>query len=218
VAEECGLIDVIGMWVLRSACAQAAKWHREGLGLLTIAVNLSARQTRNAELAHCIRTVLEETGLEAGQLELEITESILMEKMQGSISLLAALRRSGIRLAMDDFGTGYSSFAYLKQFPLDHLKVDRTFVNDIGANGENGAIVTAIISMAHELGMLVVAEGVETAAQARFLMLAGCDVMQGYFLARPMTADVASDFLRSRQDNALGSIAVIRATGTASPV
>ncbi|MBL4954527.1 EAL domain-containing protein, partial [Neobacillus sp. YIM B02564] len=161
VAEQCGLIQAIGLWVLRSACAQMAQWSRDGLGQLTISVNLSARQMYNCDLLHDVLRILESTGLQPAQLELEITESFLMEKVEENVVLLRTLRASGIQLAIDDFGTGYSSFAYLRRFPIDRLKIDRTFVQDIGRDGENGAIVTAIISMAHELDMQVVAEGVE---------------------------------------------------------
>lgn len=197
VAEQCGLIQAIGLWVLRSACAQMAQWSRDGLGQLTISVNLSARQMYNCDLLHDVRRILESTGLQPAQLELEITESFLMEKVEENVVLLRTLRASGIQLAIDDFGTGYSSFAYLRRFPIDRLKIDRTFVQDIGRDGENGAIVTAIISMAHELDMQVVAEGVEGEAQRQFLLHAQCDIIQGYYLARPMPADLAEAFLRA---------------------
>lgn len=197
VAEQCGLIQAIGLWVLRSACAQMAQWSRDGLGQLTISVNLSARQMYNCDLLHDVLRILESTGLQPAQLELEITESFLMEKVEENVVLLRTLRASGIQLAIDDFGTGYSSFAYLRRFPIDRLKIDRTFVQDIGRDGENGAIVTAIISMAHELDMQVVAEGVEGEAQRQFLLHAQCDVIQGYYLARPMPAALAEAFLRA---------------------
>lgn len=198
VAEQSGLIQAIGLWVLRCACAQMAQWSRNGLGQLTISVNLSARQMHNGDLLRDVRRILDATGLQPAQLELEITESFLMEKVEENVVLLRTLRASGIQLAIDDFGTGYSSFAYLKRFPIDRLKIDRTFVQDIGRDGENGAIVTAIISMAHELDMQVVAEGVEAEAQRQFLLRAQCDIIQGYHVARPMPADVAEAFLRAR--------------------
>ena len=195
VAEDCGLIGVLGLWVLRTACEQGAAWGKAGLGLLSVAVNLSARQTRDRNLIHAVSEILDQTGLLPCQLELEITESVLMDNMHANVGVLHQFRQRGIRLAIDDFGTGYSSFAYLKRFPLDHLKIDRSFVNEIQRNGEDGAIIAAIVSMAHELGLSVIAEGVETDAQAAFLRKSGCDIMQGYFFAEPMPADRITAFI-----------------------
>ena len=188
IAEESGLIVELGQWVLQTACRQAAAWHQAGLGPVRIAVNLSARQARDPNLLQLVTRTLHETALPAHLLELEITESMLMENVDANITLLEQLHRQGIQLSIDDFGTGYSSMSYLKRFPIDQLKIDRHFVRDIPGNGDDEAISNAIISMAHSLGMSVVAEGVESAAQQQFMRAAGCDIMQGYYFARPMPA------------------------------
>ena len=154
-----------------------------------MAVNLSARQAKDPNLLHLIARTLHETALPASLLELEITESMLMENVDANITLLEQLHQQGIQLSIDDFGTGYSSMSYLKRFPIDQLKIDRHFVRDIPGNGDDEAINNAIISMAHSLGMSVVAEGVETAAQQQFMRAAGCDTMQGFYFARPMPAE-----------------------------
>ena len=198
IAEECGMIGAIGMWAMRTACSQAACWRAQGLGRLNVAVNLSAVQIRDPGLTSQMMSILHATGLEAGQLELEITESVLMENVHANVDLLASFRGIGIRLAIDDFGTGYSSFAYLKAFPIDQIKIDRTFINDIQQGGKNGAIVTAIIAMAHELSLSIVAEGVETAEQCEFLRQAGCDSVQGYYFAKPMSAEQMTEMLAVR--------------------
>jgi diguanylate cyclase (GGDEF)-like protein len=198
VAEDSGLIVPIGRWVLRTACQQVATWRDAGLGPINVSVNLSVRQTRDPHLLHDILDVLRETGVRPGQLELEITESVLMDNVNVNVDLLTRLRSEGIRLAIDDFGTGYSSMAYLKRFPIDQVKIDRTFVRDIPGNGDDEAITSAIIAMAHNLGLSVVAEGVETAAQLDFLRSAGCDIMQGYYFAEPRPADQVTAFLTSR--------------------
>lgn len=198
VAEDSGLIVPIGRWVLRTACRQVATWRDAGLGPINVSVNLSVRQTRDPHLLHDILDVLRETGVRPGQLELEITESVLMDNVNVNVDLLTRLRYEGIRLAIDDFGTGYSSMAYLKRFPIDQVKIDRTFVRDIPGNGDDEAITSAIIAMAHNLGLSVVAEGVETAAQLDFLRGAGCDIMQGYYFAEPRPADQVTAFLTSR--------------------
>ena len=198
VAEESGVIVALGKWVLASACRQAAAWRDAGL-LATIehvAVNLSARQTRDAGLMGDILAILAETGLPARLLELEITEGVLMENIHANLDLLHRFQAAGIHLSIDDFGTGYSSMAYLKRFPIDQLKIDRSFVHDVPGDGE--AIATAIISMAHSLDLTVVAEGVETADQLAFLRNAGCDIMQGFYFARPMPAEELTELLRLR--------------------
>jgi diguanylate cyclase (GGDEF)-like protein len=197
VAEDCGMIEALGLWVLRSACEQGVTWSKAGLGSLSVAVNLSARQTRDLNLIHTVSEILEQTGLPPCQLELEITESVLMDNMYANVEVLNQFRQLGIRLAIDDFGTGYSSFAYLKRFTLDHLKIDRTFVKEIRRDGEDGAIIAAIVSMAHALGLSVIAEGVETQEQVAFLRKIGCDIMQGYFFAQPMPANQMTAFLMS---------------------
>ncbi|WP_373890048.1 putative bifunctional diguanylate cyclase/phosphodiesterase [Massilia sp. DJPM01] len=201
VAEETGIIVALGGWVLRSACRQAAAWRDQGLldTLVHVAVNLSARQTRDGALMDEIRAILDETTLPASLLELEITEGVLMENVNANLDLLHGLQAAGIHLSIDDFGTGYSSMAYLKRFPIDQLKIDRSFVHDVPGDGE--AIATAIIAMAHSLQLSVVAEGVETLAQLDFLRQAGCDIMQGYYFARPMPAAQLTALLREKRSS-----------------
>ena len=200
VAEESGIIVALGRWVLQSACRQSAAWREEGLldTVKHVAVNLSACQTRDSALMDDIKAILAETGLPSGLLELEITEGVLMENVNANLDLLHCFQAAGIHLSIDDFGTGYSSMAYLKRFPIDQLKIDRSFVHDVPGDGE--AIATAIIAMAHSLELTVVAEGVETAGQLEFLRRAGCDVVQGYYLARPMAVPQLTDLLRQRRN------------------
>ncbi|MEF2249052.1 putative bifunctional diguanylate cyclase/phosphodiesterase [Ralstonia solanacearum] len=199
VAEETGLIVPLGLWVLRTACQQAAQWLREGRATLRVAVNLSPRQTRDPALVENVLGILRETGLPPHLLELEITESVLMEDMDANIKLLEALHAAGVNLSIDDFGTGYSSLAYLQRFPIHKLKIDRSFVQRMPGDGE--AIAGAVIAMAHNLRMQVVAEGVEHAGQLAWLRAAGCDLGQGYLFSRPLYADQLMSWLR-RQDNA----------------
>lgn len=200
VAEESGVIIPLGRWVMQTACRQAAAWRKAGLldSIKHVAVNLSACQTRDGALMEDIRAILDETGLPAGFLELEITESVLMENISANLELMRNIQETGIHLSIDDFGTGYSSMAYLKRFPIDQLKIDRSFVHDVPGDGE--AIATAIIAMAHSLNLTVVAEGVETQQQVQFLRRAGCDNVQGYFFARPMTAAQLTAMLLERRD------------------
>jgi len=186
VMEQCGLIRELGRWVLRAACRQICSWQAAGRGELCVAVNLSARQFQREELLADIDAVLAETGLEPGRLELEITESTLMEDSGASVDTLRALHERGVRLSIDDFGTGYSSLSYLKRFPIDTLKIDRSFIHDIPTDAEDRAIVHAVIAMARSLNLRVVAEGVESAAQLDFLHRAGCDEVQGFLLGRPV--------------------------------
>jgi EAL domain-containing protein (putative c-di-GMP-specific phosphodiesterase class I) len=195
VAEECGLILPIGRWVLQTACNGMARWRDQGLGDIKVAVNLSVRQTKSDALLPDILASLKTLKLRPDQLSLEITESVLMENIESNISLLDQLRSHGIKLSIDDFGTGYSSLAYLKRLRIDELKIDRAFVRDIPCSGEDEAIVTAIIALAHSLGLSVVAEGVETVEQLAFLRLARCDHMQGYYFSRPMKAHRVAGFL-----------------------
>ena len=185
--EETGLIVPVGAWVLRTACEQAAAWARAGLDL-TMAVNLSARQFHDVGLRQTIQSVLDDTGLPARQLELEVTESLLMEDSAGSQATLTRIKQMGIHISVDDFGTGYSSLAYLKRFPLDTLKIDRSFVKDIGVDADGIAIVRAVLALAHSLRLTVVAEGVETIEQLRFLRETQCEQAQGYFISRPVDA------------------------------
>jgi diguanylate cyclase (GGDEF)-like protein len=199
VAEETGLIVPLGLWVLRTACRQAAQWMREGRAALRVAVNLSPRQTRDPALVKNVLGVLEETGLPPHLLELEITESVLMEDIDANIRLLEALHAAGINLSIDDFGTGYSSLAYLQRFPIHKLKIDRSFVQRMPGDGE--AIAGAVIAMAHSLRMQVVAEGVEDAEQLELLRAAGCDLGQGYLFSRPLQADQLASWLRRQESS-----------------
>ncbi|HJV02987.1 MAG TPA: EAL domain-containing protein [Burkholderiaceae bacterium] len=199
VAEESGVIVPLGRWVLQTACRQAAAWYQAGLldEISHVAVNLSACQTRDSDLMADVRAILGETGLPPALLELEITEGVLMENVHANLALMQQIQMAGIHLSIDDFGTGYSSMAYLKRFPIDQLKIDRSFVNDVP--GDGAAIATAIIAMAHSLNLKVVAEGVETEQQVRFLREAGCDVMQGYYFAKPMAPELLERLLSERR-------------------
>lgn len=195
LAEETGLILPLGEWVLREACAQAAAWNRAGCSV-SVAVNLSARQFRQTDLTDKVDGILREAGLDPGSLELEITESMVMGHAEKTISTLERLSQLGVRLAIDDFGTGYSSLNYLKRFPVHVLKVDKSFIAGIPDDPDDITIVTAIISMAHDLGLRVVAEGVEIPEQLAFLRRQGCDEMQGYYFSKPLPAPEAEFLLR----------------------
>lgn len=190
VAEETGLIVPIGQWVLREACRQMAEWHNEFRvdPPLHVSVNLSAKQFVEENLMREVEQTLSETGLDGRQLKLEITETAVLENREAAADVLNALKAQGVRVSLDDFGTGYSSFSYLHQLPYDTLKIDRSFVSRIGDGGENSEIIHAIIVLAHNLRMDVVAEGVETAGQAAQLKNMWCEYAQGYFFARPMDA------------------------------
>jgi EAL domain-containing protein (putative c-di-GMP-specific phosphodiesterase class I) len=189
LAEETGLIVQIGAWVLRAACAQNQAWQQEGLPPLRVAVNLSARQFAQSGLHDMIIGVLEETGLAPQLLELEITESVTMENPEHAAILLKKLKALGISLAIDDFGTGYSSLSYLKRFPIDSVKIDRSFIKDIPDDEDDVAITQAVIAMAHSLRLKVIAEGVESEQHVEFLREHGCDEAQGYLFGKPMPAD-----------------------------
>ena len=199
IAEESGLIVPIGEWVLRTACAQMQSWHGRG-HVIGIAVNLSPRQFRQKDLASSVAEALKLSGLAPQHLELEITEGTAMTNAERAINILRELHGLGAKLSVDDFGTGYSSLAYLKRFPLDSLKIDRSFVVDVGADTNSEAIMRATIALAQSLKLKVVAEGVETEAQRDFLVSAGCDEMQGYLYSRPLpAADFLALLTRARQ-------------------
>ncbi|MBI6871762.1 EAL domain-containing protein [Clostridium aciditolerans] len=189
IAEETGLITKIGEWVLREACSQVKKWQNINLPLLKISVNLSTQQFLKSGLTKVIKDVLSETGLDPINLELEITESMTME-VDYAIKTLKELNDLGVKISIDDFGTGYSSLNYLKKFCIDYLKIDRSFVKDIMINENDAKIVETIISMAHSLGLMVIAEGVEDKEQLRFLQSRHCDFVQGYYFSKPIPADV----------------------------
>ncbi len=189
IAEETGLILPIGEWTLRSACNQTRHWHDLGQGALRIAVNLSPRQFHNSGLVDLVRQVLADAGLPPSALELEITEGAVISDLDDAIAICRQLKGLGVRLSLDDFGTGYSSLAYISRFPFDKLKIDQSFIRDIVENPVNAAIATAAIVMARSLNLTVIAEGVETEAQARFLRSRHCDAMQGFLYSRPLDAD-----------------------------
>ncbi|MDP9122792.1 MAG: EAL domain-containing protein, partial [Acidobacteriota bacterium] len=194
IAEETRLIVPIGEWVLRTACKQARAWHADGFRDLRIAVNLSAVQLQQRSLVASIEAILAETGLDPRYLDLEITESAAMQNLELTVDVLTALRAMGLRIAIDDFGTGHASLMYLKQFPIDALKIDRGFVSDLADGREGCAIVNAIVGLAHGLGLRVVAEGVETARQLRLLKARGCDECQGFLISRPLPAPAVQSF------------------------
>ncbi|WP_420224579.1 putative bifunctional diguanylate cyclase/phosphodiesterase [Pigmentiphaga litoralis] len=184
VAEECGLISHIGLWVLGRACRDATRWPGKDTAPLTVAVNVSARQLRDPAFIDRVSEVLQSSGLPPSQLELELTESLLMEDVGTAVAFMHAIRALGIKLSIDDFGTGYSSLAYLQTFPINKLKIDQSFVRQLPS--ERFEIANAIISLAHGFGLRVIAEGVESPDQLAWLQHAGCDVVQGYLFARPM--------------------------------
>jgi len=197
VAEETGLIVHIGRWVLKTACEQNVAWQREGLPPINMAVNLSVRQFADENLLDDIANILAETGMTPGLLELEITEGMLIHNIDRAIKLLTAIKKLGVRLAIDDFGTGYSSLGQLKNFPIDTLKVDRSFIRDLATDSEDKAITSAIIAMGKTLSLTVVAEGVETIEQQTFLRDQACDEMQGYYFSKPIAATEFATLLRS---------------------
>ncbi len=196
LAEELGLIGAIGDWVLRTAARQAVEWQRGGFAPIRVAVNISAQQLYATGFLDSLRGALADTGLDAGTLELEITESVMMQRTQHVAELLDAIRSLGVHLSVDDFGTGYSSLAYLKRLPIHYLKIDRSFVHDVPFDADDVTIVRAVIALAHSLRMRVVAEGVENQAQLDFLRTEGCDEIQGYLISRPVPAEDLTELLR----------------------
>ncbi|MDP1667404.1 MAG: EAL domain-containing protein, partial [Methylobacter sp.] len=199
IAEETGLIVEIGEWVLRETCRQGRQWLDAGLPPLTLAVNVSPHQFRRSDICDLVATVLKDTGFPASQLELEITESGLMDNQDNATAILNNLRAQGVRLAIDDFGTGYSSLACLKHFPLDLLKIDKSFIDDIPHLQDDMEIAATIIAMGHILGFKVLAEGVETPEQLAFLQEKGCDMYQGYIKSKPVSAHEIVELLRDQQ-------------------
>ncbi|MCO8171096.1 EAL domain-containing protein [Pseudomonas sp. 21LCFQ02] len=197
LAEETGLIGAIGEFVLRQACRQACEWERMGLEPIRVSVNLSVYQLRQGKLVSLVRQVLEETGLDPHRLELELTESQLLDSVEYIIATFQQLRGLGVKLAIDDFGTGYSSLSYLKRFPVDYVKIDQTFIRGLDEGSGDAAIIQAIIAMAHSLGLKVVAEGVEEQTQLEFLKQQGCNEVQGYLISRPVEAQVLAEKLQA---------------------
>ena len=197
VAEETGLISPIGEWVLREACRQVKKWQDDGLPEIRVAVNLSVRQFAKQSIDKLVSQVLLETGLPVHCLELEITENMLMDDVDGAVDTLHKLKALGVYLAIDDFGTGYSSLSYLKRFPIDKLKVDRSFITHVTTDSGDASVTQAIIAMAHSLGLTVTAEGVEEVSQLEFLRQNNCEEVQGYYFSRPLTRWDMEDLLQS---------------------
>ncbi|KTD16304.1 bifunctional diguanylate cyclase/phosphodiesterase [Legionella jordanis] len=196
MAEENGLIIDIGRWVLEQACTQTLKWHQQGYKDLSIAVNISGRQFRQSRLPDVISDVLKQTGLAPKYLELELTESLLVDDIEHAVETMYQLKDMGMKLVIDDFGTGYSSLSYLKQFPVDKLKIDRSFITELVNRDNDAAIARAIINLGHSLNLEVLAEGVETELQKDFIVNHGCDYAQGYYFKKPGTPEALEDFLK----------------------
>jgi diguanylate cyclase (GGDEF)-like protein len=188
ILEDTGLILPVGEWVIGEVCRQLKAWQAQGMAVRPVAVNLSARQLQQADLAGAVERIVVRAGVDPALLEFELTESMLMANPEAAVEILTRIKALGIRLSVDDFGTGYSSLAYLKRFPLDALKIDRTFVRDLPDDPDDAAITKAVIRLAHSLSLKVVAEGVENAAQLRELEQYGCDEIQGYYVSRPLPA------------------------------
>ncbi|UXI67044.1 EAL domain-containing protein [Tahibacter amnicola] len=189
VAEETGLIVPLGEWIIGAACAEAARWRRDGHGAIAVAVNVSPAEVRRGGIPAVVRAALDRSGLPAHLLELELTETLMIDSSESVLSVMRELKNMGVKVALDDFGTGYSSLSYLRRFPVDTVKIDQSFVHTVVTQAEDASIVRSVIAMAHELGVEVIAEGVETPEQAAFLRRHHCDVLQGYLLGEPMVAD-----------------------------
>ncbi len=198
VAEETGLITSIGEWVLRTACEQLKKWRRTNAISLQVSVNLSAVEFRQETLPAYIETVLADSDLGSGRLRLEITETAMMREQESVIGMLHALNKIGVTVEIDDFGTGYSSFSHLIKYPIDKLKIDRVFVQDIETDAKDAAVCAAIISLAHNIGLDVVAEGINSERQYEYFKRLGCDEMQGYYFSMPLPADEVDAYVKSR--------------------
>lgn len=195
LAEKNGMINVFGEWAIDTVCAQQRAWLAAGLSVVPIAVNISALQFAQQDVPAMVSRALAKHGLGPELIELELTESLLMRNAGRAAGILQVLRSMNVLVAIDDFGTGYSSLSYLNQFPVHMVKIDQSFVSQIGEHGETVKLAAAIIAMAHELGLKVIAEGVETEAQARYLLAHGCDQFQGYLYGRPQEAACFGDLL-----------------------
>jgi diguanylate cyclase len=198
VAEDTGLINPIGDWVLNEACRQAQSWIDSGLPPMVMAVNVSPVQFRQLGFVDAVAGALAASGLEAGLLELEVTEGTVMHDADINLGTLSALHRMGVELSVDDFGTGYSSLSYLKRFPVSKLKIDRSFVRDLEVDSDDRAIASTIVSMGRNLRLTVLAEGVETAEQLALLRNMDCDMAQGYYFSRPLEAADIAELLRTQ--------------------
>lgn len=199
LAEETGLINPIGQWILRSACQQAMRWYTAGLPTVRVGVNISASQFAQQNFLDSVQAIISEVGLPTDWLDIELTESAVMSDVDRTAHVLRELKGSGISISIDDFGTGYSSLSHLKRFPLDRLKIDRSFVAKVHEDPNDAAIVEAIIHMSHSLGLTVIAEGVELNEQFTFLAERGCDEIQGYVLSVPLSAEEAGRFMEGRR-------------------
>nr|WP_217705364.1 bifunctional diguanylate cyclase/phosphodiesterase [Peristeroidobacter soli] len=209
LAEETGLILQIGEWVLREACRQARQWQVNGMAPVRVAINMSAQQFRQKNLVSIVKSALEGANLEPTYLEIELTESAVMHNAGESAAILEQLSRIGVHISIDDFGTGYSSLNYLRRFPLDKLKIDRSFIKDVVANSEDAAIVHAIISLAHSLKLKVIAEGVETEQQLEFLRSLGCDQYQGFFCSPAIQPEAFAEMMRARNPEKFDPLATM---------
>jgi EAL domain-containing protein (putative c-di-GMP-specific phosphodiesterase class I) len=202
LAEKTGLILPIGNWVLRVACAQLLAWQALDVGPLSIAVNLSARQFEQTDFLKTIHDTVTEIGLEPSSLEVELTESTVMHHVEQAIHVLEGLKKLGVRISIDDFGTGYSSLSYLKRFPIDILKIDKSFIADITTADDDGAIASAIIEMGHKLKLQLIAEGVENSEQLAFLRARKCTIVQGNYFSKPMPAMVITKMVETQMHRA----------------
>jgi diguanylate cyclase (GGDEF)-like protein len=197
LADETGLIGELGRWVLFEACSQVRSWHAAGFAPLKVSVNVSAVQLHQEDLTQTVSAVLAQTGLPAASLDLEITESVLMRDAQATIATLRGLKEMGVSISVDDFGTGYSSLAYLQRFPIDTLKIDKSFMRNVTEDGHNAAIVRTVIALAKGLRLTSIAEGVETIEQVEYLRAEGCDRLQGYYFSKPLSSEALPLFLKS---------------------
>jgi len=198
IAEETGLIVPMGEWALREACQQNKAWQEAGLPFINVSVNVSARQFSDKNLFAKVVSALQDSGLEAKYLELELTESLIMQDVAQSIETMKQLQSLGVQLSIDDFGTGYSSLSALKTFPVARLKIDRSFINSLPVNEHDKAVASAVISLGQKLNLRVIAEGVETDEQVTFLRAHHCDEMQGYHFSKPVPAEAITEMLAAR--------------------
>jgi predicted signal transduction protein with EAL and GGDEF domain len=204
--EDSGLINSVGEWVLRTACNQMREWTAAGNHALKMAVNISGKQLKHPKFLEMLTTIIQETGVDSANLELEFTESVIMDNVENTVEIFSKLKEMGIQLSIDDFGTGYSSLNYLKHFPVDRIKIDRSFVTDVYHNQSDAAIIEAIVSMAQSLNLRVVAEGVENSDQLHSLAKLGCDEVQGFYLAMPMHAESLAENLGKKHGKQIGKL------------
>jgi EAL domain-containing protein (putative c-di-GMP-specific phosphodiesterase class I) len=206
LAEESGLILPIGDWVMEEACQTLKRWRTHGLTELSIGINVSVLQLLRSNLPQHLRQVLEDTGVPANRIELEVTESMVMQNAEQTTNVLNELREIGVSLAIDDFGTGYSSLVYLKRLPIDTLKIDKEFIGDLTRDPDDEAITATVITMGHSLGLNVIAEGVESEQQLSYLREQGCDEIQGFWLSPPLDPHRCLAFIRSWQPGTVAAI------------